>query len=528
MPDWGRNPYRTDIAARDKLFLGRVALIEALEASVHEGRNAVHAIMGGRGMGKTSLAENLRQRLSPSVSVVLTRGPVGKVVSDLQSQLGVSLHGMDPAGILSTAVRATASGKMVLLIDEIERIMDDPTGEGFLDNLRDAYERTEGHLTIIVLGGTAVRDLLLSNHSPFLRIAGPIKTLIGLSLEETGVLMRHPLDLDLPDELVESVWTETAGHPWLIQMFMERAVQRATSPVEVAGQLPAAIREACARLYNTAFPIWWENLRQRGQAVYRLLVRAPGVVRRTDWVSVFGNDPRPWLDVLTSTGLAARDEQSIVLRGRLFAEWVQENWPSEPAKVETGDLDQWLSSVSADEFERLVIRSLAVWARNTVEFSAAAIRPDGGSGNAGLQQEAFFQMYALVALLQHEGRLTAEPEALSMRRRGRSDIKVRSSNNHQRRACIEVKIFGRDDETAVHQVISYSSPYDDFAAVISVDRCKRALQPVYEQRCFASAPPSETHKPPNQVFHPAFMTVHEREGLGSIRVWHFLVQLRDE
>ena len=527
MADWGSNPYRTDLVAQGALFLGRASLLEELQESVREGRNAVHAIMGGRGMGKSSLAEALRQRLRTSASTVLTRGPVQRAIEDLRTQLGVSLDDVDPASAL--AAGATSSGRVVLVIDEIERIIEDPNGEGFLDNLREAYERAAGRLTIIVLGGTAVRDLLLSKSSPFLRIAGPIKILTGLSHEETGALMRQPLELDISDDVVAAIWAETAGHPWLVQMFMELAVQRAASAAEVAGQLPVAIQAAQARLHDNAFPLWWSNLRERGQEVYRRLTRAPGAVHRADWVRTFGNDPRPWLDVLASTGLAARDDQSILLRGRLFAEWVQENWPAnQPVQGEARDLDQWLDSVRVDDFERLVVRSLAAWARGTIEYSAASLRPGGGDGNAGLLLEAYFQVSALVALLQHEGRLTAEPEALSMRGQGRSDIKVRAAQDPQRRACIEVKIYGSHDEEVVKQVIDYSSPSDDFAAVISVDRRKRALRPEYERRCFSGAQASSTHEPPSPSFQPSFMTVHPREGLNPIRVWHFLVQLRDE
>ena len=115
-----------------------------------------------------------------------------------------------------------------------------------------------------------------------------------------------------------------------------------------------------------------------------------------------------------------------------------------------------------------------------------------------------------------------------MRGQGRSDIKVRAAQDPQRRACIEVKIYGSHDEEVVKQVIDYSYPSDDFAAVISVDRRKRALRPEYERRCFSGAQASSTHEPPSPSFQPSFMTVHPREGLNPIRVWHFLVQLRDE
>jgi hypothetical protein len=192
-------------------------------------------------------------------------------------------------------------------------------------------------------------------------------------------------------------------------------------------------------------------------------------------------------------------------------------------------LGAWLRDVGVDAFERLVIRALAAWARATVEFPAAALKQGAAakSDNSVLQPEAFFQMHAIVALLQHERDLTAEPEPLSMRRQGRTDIKVRSRHDTTQRACAEFKIFGRKDAEVVKQVIQYAGPGDTFAAVVSVDRCQRPLRPEFEAKCFNGALPDEKHDGPDRVLQPAFYTVHGRPGCGPLRVWHFLVQLRD-
>lgn len=136
-------------------------------------------------------------------------------------------------------------------------------------------------------------------------------------------------------------------------------------------------------------------------------------------------------------------------------------------------------------------------------------------------------MHAVVALLQHERELTAEPEALSMKAAGRTDIKVRSRHDATRRACVEFKIFGRKDEEVVKQVVGYAAPDDSFAAVVSVDRCRRTLRREYESRCFAGAPPDRQHDAPRPLLYPAYYTVHPRVGGNPLRVWHFLVQLRD-
>lgn len=534
MVDGLENPYRTDRTA-DDLFVGREELIVSLLTTVRDRRNAIHAVMGGRGMGKSSFAGQFAKRLGADALTVNATGNVANVTMTLskafRGTLGVEFDASNPVDALVAATKAHASGRLALVLDEVEKVIDDPLGIGFLDNLREAYERAGGSLAVVVLGGAKVRDLLTSEASPFLRIAGPIHTLTGLGRDEAAKLLRDPLDLDVPDDLVDALWAETAGHPWLLQIFMENAVNRATSVSGIVAQLPAAIRDAESRLHSVAFPIWWKNLQTRGQEVYRSIARQSSSVPRARWVATFGNDPQPWLEVLASTGLVSLDEQEALARGALFQRRVRQAHPL-AAAASAPDLDQlgtWLSGVAMDAFEVLVVRALANWARSIVEFPAAAIRLEkpAKSGNGALQPEAFFQMYAIVALLQHEREIHAEPEALSMGVRQRSDIKVRSLLDSARRAIVEFKIFGRNDAEVVKQVIKYAAPEDTFAAVVSIDRSSKGMRPGYEKNCFDGAPHDQKHDPPVRVLQPAFYTEHLRDRYGQLRVWHFLVQLSD-
>jgi hypothetical protein len=530
MVDGVENPYSAAHLA-ESLFVGRELLLADLCGAVRSGRSSVRAVMGGRGMGKSSLARRLEARLAPDALVVVASGTAPEVTAEICRVLDVDLTG-GLAGALAGAVKQCPRARAAIIIDEVERVLKSPGGDVLFDNLRRAYERAERRLALIVLGGTAVRDLLEDEASPFLRIMGSgIHTLQGLTRDEAAELLRAPLTLDIPDEMVDAPWMETAGHPWLLQMFMEYAVEAASSKGDVVGHIPAALRKAEQRLDDAGFRTWWGNMREKGQDVYRRLVRQPSAVSRVDWVRCFGADPRPWLHVLESTGVALVTEDAVIARGTLFRRWVELNHPEtrpELARAQDG-VGSWLTGVGADDFERLVVRALAAWARATIEFPAAALKPDAHvhAGNKGLSPEAFFQMHAIVALLQHERDLTAEPEAVSMTRAGRSDIKVRSRHDTTRRACVEFKIFGRDDDDVVRQVIRYAALGDTFAAVVSVDRCQRPLRRAFEDGCFEGAAPEATHDAPAGVLYPAFFTTHAREGGEPIRVWHFLVQLRD-
>ena len=429
MVDGVENPYRADLPVQARRFIGRGALLEELCAAVRAERDAVRAVMGGRGMGKTSLAAQIHARLEGHAFTVVTSGSVDKIAEQIREALGVDILAVNPVPELVTAV--VRRRRVAVVLDEIERVLDDPRGRVVLDHLRDGYTGTRAKLSLIVLGGTAVRDLLEAEWSPFLRImGGPICTLVGLARDEAAELMRAPLGLDIRDAVVDALWAETAGHPWLLQMVMEYAVEAAPSLPDVALHIPAALRRAEQRLPDAGFRPWWSNFRARGQEVYRRVVKEPEAVPRAQWATCFGSDPRPWLQVLASTGVVMLDNDAVIARGTLFQRWVEENHPEAPAaNVPAADvpaqdpLDAWLARVGVDPFEHRVVRALATWARATIEFPAAALKHDAhaAAGNAGLHSEAFFQMHAIVALLQHEQHITAEPEALSMRAAGRSE-----------------------------------------------------------------------------------------------------------
>jgi hypothetical protein len=274
MVDGVENPYRADLPVEARRFIGRGALIDELCGAVRAERNSIRAVMGGRGMGKTSLAAQIEARLEGHALTVVTSGDLDKVAELIRGVLGVDLLAVNPVPDLVAAVQKHDRGPVAVVLDEIERVLDDPRGRVVLDHLRDGYRGTRAKLSLIVLGGTAVRDLIEAKWSPFFRIMGSrICTLVGLARDEAAALMRAPLGLDIPDPMVDALWSETAGHPWLLQMVMDYAVDAAPSLADVAAHIPAALRRAEQRLPDAGFRPWWSNFRPRGQEVYRRVRR---------------------------------------------------------------------------------------------------------------------------------------------------------------------------------------------------------------------------------------------------------------
>jgi hypothetical protein len=523
------NPYRTDIPGEGP-FYGRNQALDDLVRDIDRGRKSIAAVMGGRGMGKTSFAVELQRRLcAHEISAVhlvrSTPATAEAFLDNLGQYLGVSLDPLAVADSLAAAVRAAPDARVVFLVDEIEPLIAAPHGRALLDNLRIAWEALVGKLAIVIFGGSALRELLASNTSPFLRSAQWLP-LYGLSRDEAARLLREPCRLDMDDAIVEALWEQTGGHPFLLQAIMEQAADMAPPVIDRLFDAVAVVMQKM--LVPTIFPIWWDNLQARGQDVYRRLLGARRPVQRDEQARILGTNPTPWIEILETTGVARSDGTETLPRGTLFREWMEENHPA-PAQT-AAVVDGFHASLvgvpgTAHELERLVVRATLRWTRSVVEYPTTFIREDRKGGNDRLQPEHSFQLSLLTALHQHP--ILVEAEALSSER-GRTDLKIRWPAQPDRRACIEIKIWGRNHADIITQLMRYALLDDDFGCVVMVDRNKRSLADAYEQTILTGQPACELlwtrseDSPPGCLY---FVTEHARPQGQALRIYHFLVQL---
>jgi type II secretory pathway predicted ATPase ExeA len=494
--------------------VGRAEELRTLLSAMRSGRQSIAAVMGGRGMGKTSLAVKLAEALSVdgSTAVHLIRRPASAPEdfwAQLMTELAAPADTRFPVEALVRAVRSCGTARTVLLIDEVEALIGTAGGRALLDNLRIAWEKLAGWLGIVVFGGSALRELLSSDTSPFLRTARwmPLR---GLALAEAASLVRDPLGLAAPDDLILSLWEHTGGHPLLLQAILERAVE--LGPPYLS-RLPRAMHEVAEeRFFSTLFPIWWDNLKERGQAMMRALLARRMPVAAHERVAVLGAGPMPWIEVLETTGVARLEGGHLLPRGALFQAWLLRDHPmAEP-------LPPAPRGPAVEGFERRVLSAIGQWARATVEYPSWALRGKG-TGNERLLPEQHFQLSLLTALCQNE-ELLVEAEGLSSGR-GRADVKIRDASDPRRRACVEVKLWGGTGyREVVTQALGYVVPEDDFACVVMVDRLSRSLAQAYREQCLEGAQVEATGEA-----YPALASRHERPGQKPVRVWHFLVQL---
>ena len=318
------NPYRPEQPAVE-LFFGRRVERERLGVALKTGAEGIAAIMGGRGMGKTSLAQRLRADLGGDLRVAWVPRPRGP--ADVLRALERALGGAIQADLLDYSIAdllRDGAAPLVLIIDEVEGILSADDGPDLLEGLRVTREQPEvgDRLRILVMGGSMLRDLLERELSPFLRSVGEQwLPLCGLDLTETQHLACDPLGLVLSEDTVRRLWDQTGGHPCLLQRVLRRAVDLSL-PWEEG--IEAATRDVEGKA-GPLFEILWSNLRPEGQAAYLGLLES-GPVPRDRRLERIGNNPDARLEVLSSTGVVWLDPNGTArAHGAMFARWVQSN-----------------------------------------------------------------------------------------------------------------------------------------------------------------------------------------------------------
>ena len=532
-----QNPYRTDFPGAAP-FYGREHELERLCQAMEAGRRSLAAVMGGRGMGKTSFALRLAELLGRADGhLVCQITPEAKAEPEaFLAQLGQELGADFQTGLVTASIVDVVSAlnvrRVTLFIDEVERLLTTARGVALLENLRTVWEKLHGKLGIIVLGGSKLRELLLGDASPFLRSAQWIP-LRGLARDAVASLLREPCDLTIPDEIVEVLWEQTGGHPLLLQAIMEHVVESGRPVIEA---LPDAIRDTRERtLQATVFPIWWENLRERGQGIYRSLLAREAPVLHDDYGRVFGRTSHEWVEVLETTGVARIEEHELLPRCELFRDWMERHHPvpAEESSARAGEPHltrvEALAAISSDlmsELESTVVTATARWARDLVEYPTLALKSGAAAGNNRLLPEQHFQLTLLMALRQRD--LLVEAESLSSQR-GRSDLKIRWPNEPDQRACTEVKLWGRPGhKSVIGQLLGYALPDDDFGCIVMLDRCARPLREAYEQQALdadSSATTMRWASTADAPEYPMLLTEHSRDIGRSLRIYHFLIQL---
>lgn len=517
------NPY----SEANKVFFGREIELATLVRDLTRGASALAAVMAGRGMGKTSLARQLELRLSNHEGCKVFRWPhtpssMDEFLRKLGQSLACEFTGKLFDDEVKNAIAQQPQPLTVLLLDEVDDLLENPSGRVLLESLRIAWQELEGRLGVVIFGGSSIYDLLETKVSPFLRDAALV-SVTGLSRDETGRLVREPCGLNVPEEQIELLWQETAGHPAVLTEIMKAVIDKGVDPGQ--GILSVVDQQLVRQLESRFFAIWWKNLRPRGQEIYRRLVEHGGPVPEAAIARLVGGAASQWVQVLETTGVVGISGGELLPRGELFVNWARrEHFHAvKPEYV----MPEHIRSLATplDGFESELLVAVGRWARGILEYAGLGLSLKGKkqgklSGNPRFMPEAHFQLTLLLALQQRGWDVEAEGWSIG----GRSDLKVRDQDDPALRACIELKIWGRNHLDVVEQVRGYALPSDQAAYVVMLDRSARPLLEEYRRQLIEVRGYVVVSEATDRTLMPQLVTEHARGDAAPLRVHHFLLQ----
>lgn len=247
---------------------------------------------------------------------------------DLRKYLGI-FH-----TIYEACVRKTNLAKLVLLIDDADRLLQTPWGTEFLTALRIMFSPEldlRKRLAVFMAGGSRLHQV--TDQAEILGIcashwSNPI-FLNNLPAEAVqNIIKEFNPAAGVNADLAASIYRQTGGHPYLAKHLV-KALE--TLEPEAIGQT-ASVLVGRDKMLQALFGDWCESCGDEGQQVYRLLCDSPrGLSRSEIRQRVKPADPSRLysvLDLLCCYGVTTRavvDGQDLYqVAGEMFAHWFRD------------------------------------------------------------------------------------------------------------------------------------------------------------------------------------------------------------
>jgi hypothetical protein len=250
------SPYHSTIPAVAGSFFGRAQILKKVFAVQDN-----FVFVGNRRIGKTSLLREIKHRLS------LAKGPItitelyGATCSTEGEVLIRLLKDIDPSGnferhatitslkdvFRSTVMRLAKQSLVVVIIDELDKLLefDHVNDHSLMDTFRDVFNKTE-NTRFYAAGFRRARQAARDNSTPLFGFTKH-EPLGRLTLHETRDMVELPLlrlGIDVHGTpITEAIYTETTGHPELVQMCCAEIIRLAdegesvSSPTELLTQV---------------------------------------------------------------------------------------------------------------------------------------------------------------------------------------------------------------------------------------------------------------------------------------------------
>jgi hypothetical protein len=285
-------------------LIGREAELARILRALRE--DHAHVVLyGGRGQGKTSLANAVAAE-ARETGLALARC-VCSASSDFDSVLRSLARNLPPARIgLPVPAEADTSGcadllpptplqpgdafalvprmkdtRLVLLVDEFDRITDRATLAAFADTIKQISDRGAA-ISFLLIGVSDILEQLVEQHPSIQRCvaAVPLRLLTKADVEELVLRGGQAAGMQFPQAVRAAIATLSRGLPYIAQLLALRAAQSAADQgrsavggSDLAAAIAAAVEETDARIV-----LLHDTLTQAGRdgAVLALLRAAAG------------------------------------------------------------------------------------------------------------------------------------------------------------------------------------------------------------------------------------------------------------
>ena len=309
-------------------------------------------LVGGRRMGKTTLLRRVEQDLKDNIERLQKRGlwviPIyidgqelpdsfsasdiwGLLFSKLHSALKGNAQPSKPLDfsdfkkeVISILKGLEVDPRIVVMFDEIERILACDWSNSFLENWRSLLNNTpeiNKYLTVIFTGAQEMGALRHDLTSPLANVL-TWRNLRSLNYEDACKLMQEPIDCQWSESFLKRVYNETGGHPMLSQYVMQRICQ---TPLESADHSIEQIIKDVAHDLRWQFSHWWEKYcSPMAQQVYARLPDNGATLSLKTLTDEFGiNEANDAVEILQHVGLIAVEEDGFEFRysAKMFRQW---------------------------------------------------------------------------------------------------------------------------------------------------------------------------------------------------------------
>lgn len=396
-----KNPYRWNQINLDLIY-GRDSVISEMLQSLPSANGDSFGLTGARRMGKTTVLRAVERDLvagqdswrdSGSILVpIYIDGlalPRPLTAEFLWGLINLKIHrllasgAVEPDAIIEfsdfvTVVSALIDKqelvpKIIVIFDEIEHIIINSWSSAFFANWRallSNYPGVSGYFSAVFSGALEMTALQHDVGSPLMDVL-QWRSLRNLSFDDMRKLMSEPADLFIEENCASHMFSETGGHPMIVQYAMQKALNSDQGGVfdRTASSL-ASFEEGRAWQFSE----WWSKYCDiTSQLVYAGLPVNGDFKQISAFTAELGGyTASKAFEVLQHVGIAELDRKGKQIRrlGAMFSRWQEENGNVTQGAAFDSGLADMLERVKTGLREKYV-SAWAIYSQDMPNYSGA-------------------------------------------------------------------------------------------------------------------------------------------------------------